>query len=527
MIGLNFGADQGGGSLEADVSAGVTGSVQSNWNNLAGEAGSASLVDQDGADTGATVEWTSNNTWSSTGGGEENNGFEDGGDKTLFTGYLDTGVATTTSVTIKDLPAGLAMGYDVICYLMGGVPHKGGAYWVEDENGNILGTNALATFETNFDGDLDDLITLGGVSVHDEGMIKVTENLGSQLGGFTVADFSNGASFTEFEVSFRTFIGEGTDRPADGLSLSIGSGMADAISEEGDPSAAFRFCIDTWDNGGAEAPSIDIFNGSELLIAQKFDGVGTSAEERFEKDDGEFLYLWDDEEWADVKVRVAGGFVTVEFRGYTVIDREPIDLEPIEGADFLFGGRTGGANEKHYVDDLKITLLAPAIMIGDADANLGEYVLDPGVDHDDEGNFVVISGLTADSIVVKAVTADGYGNAAAGQGAIRAPLNAIQLVGTASAGGAKPPTLSKLVANAGGFSFLIKDVEGGAAADPDSVVVTFDGTVVEVAKSKADGVTSVSYSSPELVASESVHTLKVALKDTKGCLLYTSDAADE
>ena len=90
LIGLNFGADQGGGSLEADVSAGVTGSVQGNWNNLAGEAGSASLVDQDGADTGATVEWTSNNTWSSTGGGEENNGFEDGGDKTLFTGYLDT-----------------------------------------------------------------------------------------------------------------------------------------------------------------------------------------------------------------------------------------------------------------------------------------------------------------------------------------------------------------------------------------------------------------------------------------------------
>ena len=77
----------------------------------------------------------------------------------------------------------------------------------------------------------------------------------------------------------------------------------------------------------------------------------------------------------------------------------------------------------------------------------------------------MISGLSADSIVVKAVTADGYGHAAEGQGAIRAPLNAIQLVGTASAGGAKPPTLSKLVANAGGFSFLIKDVDG-AAADP-------------------------------------------------------------
>ena len=103
LIGLNFGAEREGASLDADVSAGVTGSVQANWNNLEGQTGSAALVDHEGEDTGATVEWTSNNTWSSTGGGEENNGFADGGDKTLLTGYLDTGAATTTSVTIKDL----------------------------------------------------------------------------------------------------------------------------------------------------------------------------------------------------------------------------------------------------------------------------------------------------------------------------------------------------------------------------------------------------------------------------------------
>ena len=516
LIGLNFGADQAGGSLGADDSAGVAGSAQSNWNNLEGAEGSASLVGHDGADTGATVEWASNNLWSSTGAGEENNGFADGGDKTLFTGYLDTTDNTTTSVTIKDIPAALAMGYDVVLYLMGGVPNKGGAYWVEDESGNVLGTNALATFESNFDGDLDTLITLGGTAVHDEGMIKITEAANSQLGGFRIDDFTDGATFTDFEITFRTFIGLGTDRPADGMSLSIGSGLADAISEEGDPNAALRFCFDTWDNGGGEAPSIDIFNGADLLVAQKFDGVGTADAERFEKDDGEFLYIWDDEEWADVKIRVAGGYATVEFRGYTVIDREPIEVEPMDGAEFLFGGRTGGANEAHYVDDLKITLLAPAIMIGDSGENLEEYVLDPGVDHADEGNFILISGLTADSIVIKASTQDGYGHSAEGRGATRAPLNAIQLVGTASSGGAAPPVLSKLAASAGGFSFLIKDAEGGAQADPDSIVVTYDGAVVEVVKSKAEGITSVSYSSSELLASESVHTLKVSLKDTTG-----------
>ena len=85
---------------------------------------------------------------------------------------------------------------------------------------------------------------------------------------------------------------------------------------------------------------------------------------------------------------------------------------------------------------------------------------------------------------------------------------------TAGAVTAKP-RLAGMAANAGGFSFQIKDVDG-AAADPDSVVVTYDGAVVEVVKSKADGITSVSYSSSELLASESVHTLKVALNDTKG-----------
>ena len=126
LIGLNFGANQDGGSLAADDSAGVAGSEQSNWNNLEGAEGSGSLVGHDGADTGATVEWVSNNLWSSTGVGEENNAFPDGGDRTLFTGYLDTTDNTTTSVTIKDIPAAMAMGYDVVLYLMGGVPNKGG-----------------------------------------------------------------------------------------------------------------------------------------------------------------------------------------------------------------------------------------------------------------------------------------------------------------------------------------------------------------------------------------------------------------
>ena len=140
-VGHNFGVDQGDSSVDADVAAGLE--PQTNWNNLSGGSGNASdIVADDGGASVATdinVEWVSNNTWSSTGGGEENNEFEDGGDKVIFTGYLDTGAATTTAVTITGIPQELQdAGYSVVCYIMGGVPEKGGGYWVEDDAGNIL-----------------------------------------------------------------------------------------------------------------------------------------------------------------------------------------------------------------------------------------------------------------------------------------------------------------------------------------------------------------------------------------------------
>ena len=70
------------------------------------------------------------------------------------------------------------------------------------------------------------------------------------------------------------------------------------------------------------------------------------------------MMMWDNEEWADVNIRVADGLATVNFRGYDVIDSVPIDLAPIEAAQFLFAARTGGANQKHYIDDIEISLLA-------------------------------------------------------------------------------------------------------------------------------------------------------------------------
>ncbi|MCP5517293.1 MAG: Ig-like domain-containing protein [Verrucomicrobiales bacterium] len=147
-IGLNFGADEpdsgNQGGMPSSAAAGAPGYVQANWNNLSGAAGTASnlVADKTGSvqSTGVAVEWNCPNTWSSTGRGEENNALG-GYDRTLMLGYLDTGAATTTTVSITGIPAdltGAEGGYDVLVYLLGGVPGRGGAYGIRDSIGGTV-----------------------------------------------------------------------------------------------------------------------------------------------------------------------------------------------------------------------------------------------------------------------------------------------------------------------------------------------------------------------------------------------------
>jgi hypothetical protein len=152
-IGLNFGANQVNATLAASDAAGVE--PQSNWNNLSGQNGTnATLMAWSDGNTAeattASVIWSSNGTWASTGGGEENNKFT-GTDRTLMTGYLDTSENSTTSVTITNLPSAVTTdGYDVYVYILGGVPNKGGAYRILDAaTGAVLKDYVLAQSPAN------------------------------------------------------------------------------------------------------------------------------------------------------------------------------------------------------------------------------------------------------------------------------------------------------------------------------------------------------------------------------------------
>ncbi len=70
-------------------------------------------------------------------------------------------------------------------------------------------------------------------------------------------------------------------------------------------------------------------------------------------------------------------------------------------------------------------------------------------------------------------------------------------------------------ADAGGWELQVTDIEE-AGVDTESVVVTYEGEVLDIPATKVDGVTTIKYVSAEILAANSDHTLKVSFKDSNG-----------
>ncbi len=198
-VGIAFGRDDNGngGPLAATAVAGAV--PQANWNNVNGAAGSAAagsiMADAAGAATPTTisVEWSSPNTWASTGRGEENNGFPAGSaDRDLLKGYLDSNDSTSYSmVTVSGIPPEFTSGgYDVLVYHVGGVAGRGGAYTINGET--KFGTDGANTNPHKED---------PGVNVNDTG--TYTRFRGQFGSSFTVRGSANAAEFPAGSVNFR------------------------------------------------------------------------------------------------------------------------------------------------------------------------------------------------------------------------------------------------------------------------------------------------------------------------------------
>ncbi len=222
------------------------------------------------------------------------------------------------------------------------------------------------TFNNNFNTDPSAAIQLidpakwvatGGF---DGGYVSITDNVNDQQAAFIVPDLDAGTPVGGFLATFKLRIGDGTGTPADGFSFNFASDVPDSAFGEEGAGTGLTISFDTYDNGGAEAPAIDLKVGGNTIQTRKFAiaDVGTGGN------------------WEDVRVELKNGLLSLDYKGQSIYKDVALGMPAVSGGRFGFGARTGGANETHWVDNLSIqTFPVTAPVISAVRPNAKGFVL--------------------------------------------------------------------------------------------------------------------------------------------------------
>jgi len=448
-IGINFGADEpaGNGSV-VEGAAGVTGT--SIWNNLEGASGEAGLVAESNGSsvaTGVKVSWSSPNTWSSQGRGEENNSAPEGNDRNLMTGYIDTNGTDPNNVTVSGLPGDMA--YDVVVYMKGGVVGRGGAYTVTGS----LGDGLVASW--NFD--------------NEDFSDSVGEYDGEARGTAPIAFGSGpGAAF-------------GSALTLDGVDQFVeitGGNNADLAFTGGSMSLSTWFRADAFDKSW------------QALIAD-----GESNRWRLHRRSGEGGFAWvggngDTPAGADVELGVWHHIVAVadasggEFGSRVYLDGEVYATNTTaanlgdNGLNIMIGENpdANGRTWNGAIDDVALwnRVLSPAEV-----AALGSGPVSGSQEHYDSGAFTgdYVYGRDGDYLVFKNVTGSSF--VLQGQPIeTRAPINAVEIV---IGGGVEVPSAGGGISSVGLQDGNVVIEYTGTLKSADSVTGPY--TVVDGASS--------------------------------------------
>ncbi|MBI1840907.1 MAG: cadherin-like domain-containing protein [Verrucomicrobia bacterium] len=176
------------------------------------------------------------------------------------------------------------------------------------------------------------------------GVLELNPNAGGRAGAFLTADPAPGRFVQGFVALFKARISSVVSPPADGFSFNWAFDLpngAYSVAEEGEGSG-LSVAFDTFDNGGGEAPAIDVFWKRTLVIHRPVPI--------------DFLVRGDS--FFDVGIRVTpDGLLDLICGCESVFARLPIPgFTPLRGARFGLGSRTGGLWETHGIDDLAIDI---------------------------------------------------------------------------------------------------------------------------------------------------------------------------
>jgi hypothetical protein len=212
--------------------------------------------------------------------------------------------------------------------------------------------NGFGGFEAGFDDNmLPPGTTLFGIAVvADDGTgnraLRLTGATNSSFGVFVIPDQNGSVPLDRLLVRWKSRIGGGS-RGADGYSFNWANDLP-VLPTYGNPGeegagTGLSVTIDTWDNScPADCPT-----GTDTGLEIKWNGVRVA----YAKTTKAFLRK---DTFVDAEVLVnPNGSASFTYDGVILQATLP-GFAPIAGGRFMFGARTGGANDNHWIDDICI-----------------------------------------------------------------------------------------------------------------------------------------------------------------------------
>jgi hypothetical protein len=301
-----------------------------------------------------------------------------------------------------------------------------------------------ATLCANFDAATPAGMTLFGSAAINGGFLKLTDNQQGRIGIVYLNDFNAGQQVASFLATFKAALFgslccDGGLSPADGFSFSLVPAATTPATpditqaiEEG-LTNGLTVSFDTWDNGGFEAPAVDVKWFGQIVAHAPFQASQSpiGAPDAASASRNVLIKLDDD------------GTIDVSYGSTLVINnvQTPYRASTIGAPKWVLGGRTGLATDNHWIDDLCITARAGAKTCLDFSNNLFPGATLFGDARVDSGLLKLLSATDTNGFGIAYV--DDFGGGQFIQ-AFRATFRAGLFGSTCCGGGAFP---------ADGFSF--------------------------------------------------------------------------
>ncbi len=167
--------------------------------------------------------------------------------------------------------------------------------------------------------------------INNSGVVKLTRAVNDQQGYFALPVLESSRVVTAFSLQLKVFIGGGSSPPADGFYISF------ARSRDVNDGLFLEF--DSYDNGGGEAPAIDVF-WKGVRVGRVLTGVSQGP-------GGHQFY--------DVSVKMdADGTLDLSYNGNPIYTNLVTGFQPQADAKFIFTAQTGALSDNHWIDDIHI-----------------------------------------------------------------------------------------------------------------------------------------------------------------------------